>query len=303
MRKFSGVRWVLIAQLVLIISLFVAQASALWQHRVDYPIVDDWRYYSVESGASMPESLNFEWLLRPSKDTLSITGKWLDWALFRGISHDYHLLAMSSFLIFFGAWLACALALVLTASWQRPVPLLAGLAVFLLPLAGVPFWVTTSPLQHLEPAIAYHQMLPVVGLVAVSLLFVMVAAGEGRRATIPAVALCAFFGLAYNSGAFALFVMGGTMLAISALCRARGEDILQPLPRFAAAVTLTSALCLALHILAPLLKLGINPVVEARGKGVSMLFRTRANSGITSLGSSTAPRDHWRSAGRLICAE
>ena len=126
----------------------------------------------------------------------------------------------------------------------RPAIRAAGLIAFALPLAACPYWVTVSPRQRLEPAIAYHQMLPVVGLCLLAWATV-----STRSLRAPLLALSAgmvvFFSLAYASGAAVLFLFGA---ALGLLSWIRRRDEGAHLLVLAAVVTLGAGLCLALHI-------------------------------------------------------
>lgn len=242
--------------------LFGAQLAALWRYRLDYPAVDDWRYY--QPGFAMPTAFSPDWLFAPSMDTLHVTGKLLDWSIFRFVAHDYQVLAVLSFALAFGGWLICGAAVVLLAARSDRATLLACLAVFCLPLAGAPYWVTVSPEQWLEPAVAYHQMLPVLGLAALSWFWLTrprSVRGERRTDWIVALALTTTFSLAYTSGALALFVFGGSLLGLSALAP-RKEALRTPV---AIAICIGATACLAIHVLGPLQSFDFNPVTEARG--------------------------------------
>ena len=105
-------KWLPIAALsplILIGALFVSQLAALSTYRLDCPINDDWRYYTVRYG--MPDELSLGWLVQSARDTVHVTGKLADWLFFRFVAHDYHHLAVASFAVCFGGWLVCALAL------------------------------------------------------------------------------------------------------------------------------------------------------------------------------------------------
>lgn len=249
--------WTASAALVL---LFLAQLHALWVHRVDYPLNDDWRYYSVGS-TGMPRSLTLSWLLDPAKDAVHLSGKLVDWLVFRLVSHDYRVLASISFVLAFGGWLFASLALCCRAGRELPVVRVAALVTFVLPLAGAPYWVAVSPLQKLEPAIAYHQMLPMAGLMCLALLH-LDERQAGRAKLGLAVVTTAFGSLAYSSGAVALLLFGATALALGLTAR-RIDGTASPLG-IGMAVTATAVLGLALHIVLPLLRFGLNPVTEAR---------------------------------------
>ena len=138
-------KWLAIAArspLLLIAALFFSQLAALWTYRLDYPINDDWRYYRL--GTRLPDELTLEWLFLPARDTLHISGKLADWLFFRFVAHDYHDIAATSFVLCFGGWLICALALCVVLTRRRRSMAFASLLVFALPLAAMPYWVTAS---------------------------------------------------------------------------------------------------------------------------------------------------------------
>lgn len=246
-----------------LVLLFLLQAFAIAEHRVDYPVVDDWRYYIP--GFAMPGTLTLDWIFAPARDTVHATGKLIDWLVFRFIAHDYRVLSVLSFVLFAGGWLLCSLRLAAVTSGSRPLALFASLLVFCVPLAGSPYWVTASRLQRLEPLIAYHQMLPVLGLTALALLCTTDST-RWRRGAAPVLAalLTLVFALTYNSGALALFVFGAAALVLGALCRRKGVEVPASLTAVAWAVAGVGAACLALHILMPMWKFGLNPVVDVR---------------------------------------
>ena len=109
--------------------LFLAQLVALAMHRIDYPINDDWRYYATGGARGprfgLPEGLSLDWLLRPARDTLHVTGKLTDWLFFQFVSHDYHLLALVSFVVCMGGWLLCTGRSCFILGRERPAVMLA----------------------------------------------------------------------------------------------------------------------------------------------------------------------------------
>jgi len=301
--RISGKRWALLAPpLCLLAWLFFAQCAALWGARLDYPIVDDWRYYAP--GTHMPEGFSPSWIMAPAADTLHATGKLSDWLILRLLGHDYHRLAVASFVLAFGGWLVVSLAACFALARERTLPLFASLLVFALPLAGAPHWVTVSPDQWLEPAVAYHQMLPIVGLAALAWAFGR--AGQPLRtgaevALVSGTAL--FFGLSYSSGGLALFVFAVTLWLLSLLGK-RTEPWATPAPLPLLALNLTAAGCLAAHVGLPILDLDINPVVEARDRTQSLTSPTDPRFWRFFLGvfdrallpASATPNGAWRGA-------
>jgi hypothetical protein len=272
MKAFSTRDKILLAlALGVIVVLFTSQLIAVATHRLDYPINDDWRYYietpklEVLGAGLMPERLTLEWLMAPARDTVHVTGKALDWLIFNLLSHDYHLLATLSFGVFFGGWLLCAAAFFLIAGRDDPVVLFLCLLLFCLPLAGSPYWVTMSPQQWLEPAIAYHQVLPVLGLLMLAVLSVM-DLGRWKRGVrfVLFAAITTFFALTYSSGAVSLLLLGVTLLALTTLCPNREESGRGPLLIPGLAISVSAAICLAVHILLPLHHYDLNPALEAR---------------------------------------
>lgn len=261
----SRSRWRLVHALSLLAigCLVGLQLLALWTYRLDYPIDDDWRYY--ESSFALPQSFSVQWLFAPAKDTVYATGKLSDWLFLRLVSHDFRQLAITSFVVCVLGWLVGSLRLAFVVGRDRPALLLAGLLVFALPLAGNPYWVAVSPLQWLEPAISYHQMLPVAGIVLLALLGVTHAARPGRASRrLPYAVVTAIFSLAYASGAAALGLFGGALLASSALGRNAGSASRDPLRGAGAVVLATAAIAVGLHVLLPYLAWNVNPVLEAR---------------------------------------
>lgn len=238
--------------------LFGLQLAALVTHRVDFPLIDDWRYY--QAGFRMPADLSLAWLFAPAKDTLHVSGKLLDWLIFRYGSHDYRVLAITSFVIGLGGWLVATVGLCVATTHERLGLRLVALSAFVLPLAASPYWVTVSPHQALEPAIAYHQMLPVLGLSALA--WITVSGRTTGAWTLAAVVLVTlFFSLAYSSGALALFLFGGVALSAAWLRRGHeGREIL----RFALVVSATAGLCLVLHAAGSATASGSNPILETR---------------------------------------
>ncbi len=258
-------RWVLwfLPPLVVLATLFVAQVVASARYRLDYPLVDDWRYYMPRH--AMPTALSLEWVLAPAQDTVHITGKLLDWLVFRYLGHDYNLLATVSLGVFLGSWLIASVAFCFkAASDNRPV-LLSALAVFVLALAGAPYWVTLSPYHYLEPVIAYHQMMPMSALAGLALVCV-VSGNKPSRAVASGLAalITVAFSLAYSSGAFVLLLFGGTMFVMCALSRMIDRKLERALPALTLVICGTAAFCLALHVLMPMERFRINPVTESR---------------------------------------
>jgi hypothetical protein len=253
-------------------ALFLAQLLALWTHRVDYPLIDDWRYY--QTGFRMPAVLSLEWLLAPAQDTVHASGKLFDWLFFRLVAHDYRLLAAASYVLAVGSWLGSSLVLCLRGGRGLPGVRVAALVAFVLPLAGVPYWVTVSPLQQLEPAIAYHQMLPMAGLVLLAVLALGEAPPSRMRLgwAVFATMVCS---LAYASGAFSLLLFASAALCLSWASRRRREEDAAPPLGLAAAVAVTAALALALHVALPALSHGVNPVTEARAYQMTWPFEAR----------------------------
>ncbi len=54
-------------------AIFIAQLAARVAHRVDSPLVDDWRYYQPRT--RLPDELWFRWLFVPAVDTVHVTRK------------------------------------------------------------------------------------------------------------------------------------------------------------------------------------------------------------------------------------
>jgi hypothetical protein len=223
----------------------------------------------------MPEALTFDWLFAPARDTLHVTGKLLDWLVFRFLAHDYHVLATVSFALCLGGWLLCAVLVAIVMSHGRPLVLLSSLMAFLLPLAGAPYWVALSPYQQLEPAVAYHQLLPILGLFALALLCVTAAARwpQAVRLALAAV-ITAVFSLSYASGAFLLLAFGATLAGLAALCmRVEGRRP-RSLLLFGGVILVTAGICVAVHIWVPLHTYRVNPVLTPRaGHDVTLPFQ------------------------------
>jgi len=250
-----------------VVALFSLQLAALLAHRVDYPLIDDWRYYRPDF--AMPPAVSLEWLFAPAKDTLHVTGKLLDWLVFRLGSHDYRVLAAASFAFGFGGWLAASLGVCFAATRDAPWLRAASLVAFALPLSACPYWVTVAPFQKLEPAIAYHQMLPVLGL-AVLVWMALSPPGKAPARLAGAGAVTLFFALTYSSGAVALFLFGALLVVLAWLRRRQEGATLLP---FAGVVCAAAALCLALHIAVPTATFGRNPVLEARAYETALPFQ------------------------------
>lgn len=245
------------------VALFAAQLVSLARHRLDYPIVDDWRYYM--DGYAMPPQLTLAWLLHPAADTLHVTGKLADWLFFRGVSHDYSRLAVASFGLCAGGWLLCAAWVCLRAGRGRPALVAWSLLALAVPLATVPYFAAISPQQWLEPAIAYHQMLPVPGLFLLGALGLRGRGAAARPSMLALVALLTLaFSLAYSSGALALLVFGAVLGAGSWLHRWRHGGDSGPLLGFGVTVAAVAGLCLLAHIAVPWWEVGKNPVTQTR---------------------------------------
>ena len=242
--------------------LFVAQYSALEATRLDYPIEDDWRYYGPDS--SMPQEFSPAWLWYPAADTIYPGGKLIDWLVFRFLSHDFHTLAVVSFVVAYGGWLLSALLACFALARGQPVVLFAALLVFALPLAGAPYWVTTSPEQRLLPAIAYHQLAPVAGLAALAFLCTRPSARPLLQVALAILMTCGF-SLFYASGAVAILVFAVTLLAFSLAVRVEPKADAVPSRRTAGAIAAAAGVCLSLHVWLPIWILDSNPVVDARG--------------------------------------
>ena len=242
----------------------MAQFFAVWTSRLDYPLVDDWRYYSGRS--RMPAELSLTWLFASAHDTLHLTGKFLDWLTFRWFGHDYRLLAVTSFFVWFGGWAIASVTLALRFTRDQAVVRFAALLAFVLPFAAAPYWVTVSPLQQLEPGIAYHQMLPVLGVCLLSWLAVV----EGRNLArcVLATLVTLIFSLAYSSGAVGLFLFGSSVAILAAIGRLPGAS--GRLVELGAVVSLTAAACLILHVTLTIDAFGINPLVETRAKRLAV---------------------------------
>jgi hypothetical protein len=254
------------APLILIAALFASQLVALAEYRVDYPINDDWRYYGYRY--QLPAELSAAWLLTPSKDTLHVSGKLLDWTFFRYVAHDYRHMAVASFIVCLGSWLGGALALCAMTTRARPGVLFASLLTFALPLAAIPYWVTASSRQWLEPMIAYHQMLPLVGLFLLALLCVADRSRWPRGLDLALAALVSvFFSLSYSSGALALTVLGGALVLSSAL-GARSPQR-SSATALGATILAVAGLCLVAHVVGPLRFHSLNPVLEPRGHAMA----------------------------------
>ena len=264
--------WLLFAVIGL---LFAAQLAALVTHRLDYPINDDWRYYMQDETDryAMPAELTTAWLFAPAQDTLHVTGKALDWMLFNWFAHDWHVLAVLSFVLGVGGWLWFGTRLVLGAAGDNAAARVGGLALFIVPLAGNPYWVALSPFQWLEPAIAYHQMLPVFGLMAIASALLRPASQISfptlREAAVAMLTIV--FGLSYSSGAVSLAAFSTTVFVLS-IRRSSGsaEDPIRELRSEAGLVLTCSLLCLALHVLVPMAVLEFNPIASTRNFQASL---------------------------------
>ena len=253
--------------------LFASQFVALWTYRLDYPIDDDWRYY--RSGYRLPGVLSLKWLFHPAADTVHASGKLTDWLFLRLVSHDYRHLAAASFLACFGGWLLCTIIFCFHTTRNRPALLAASLMTLVLPLAGMPYWTSVSPLQWLEPVVAYHQMLPVLGLMLLALLCRV---NRGVRSSawklILAALLTAFFSLSYASGAFALVLFGAIAVALPFIAKWRSDELTR-VARLGGVIFATAALCLVLHILLPYLTHGANPALDAREHDLTTPLESR----------------------------
>ncbi len=259
-------KWLPIASLsplILIAALFVSQLAAVSTYRLDYPINDDWRYYSLRY--RMPDELSLGWLIQPARDTIHATGKLADWLFFRFVAHDYHHLAVASFALCFGGWLVCSLTLTIITARKRPALMFACLLVSFLPLAAMPYWVSASQRQWLEPTIAYHQMLPVLGLFMLALLCLAERSRwPGGLDLAIAAAGSLVFSLAYSSGAIALLVFGALVALLSKLGPRPACPQLRSTASLGIVIVAIAGLCLVAHILAPTLEYHVNPVLEAR---------------------------------------
>ena len=241
--------------------LFFAQLRALARHRLDYPVEDDWRYYRAP--LDLPDTLTWEWLAFPAFDTLHATGKLLDWSFLRLVSHDYQGLAVASFALTLGGWLVCAALLCWrVARGDRWLWIPSGAPVAI-PLAGAPYWVTTSPFQWLEPAIAYHQALPVLGLFF-SAALVSRGTTAGRGALAAAVLVSLACALSYASGALALATFGFGVASLAPFAWRSDPARRNTLLAIGGAVGAAGLLCGLAHVGAPGAEFGVNPLLESR---------------------------------------
>ena len=214
----------------------------------------------------MPVGFSLTWLLASAHDTLHVTGKFLDWLSFRWFGHDYRLLAVTSFVTWFGAWVIASVSLAWRLTRERSFARSAALAVFVLPLAAAPYWVTISPFQQLEPGIAYHQMLPVLGVCLLAWLAVI--DGRGRARCLLAGLVTGIFSLAYSSGAVGLFLFGASVAALAVRCGLRGGA--GRLFELGVVVSLIAGACLVLHVALAIDAFGINPLVETRARRLAV---------------------------------
>jgi hypothetical protein len=178
-----------------------AHWSALAQHVVDVPYGDDWR--QLRNGPYLlPEGFDLEWLFLSSNRTVYATGKLLDYVFFTYTEGSYAVYQQISSAFVLGG---CALlSMLLLRRLRLPLPwhLLGVLStVYLLQVPS--YWGIAT--------LAYHQTLPVLGVLAVALLVT-----DGRSGALHAVLLGLITlssGLAYVSGAVAMFSVGVFLVA------------------------------------------------------------------------------------------
>ena len=202
----GGGRRVLAILLVSVpVALLVIRATVWVRSGIDLPVSDDWGPY-IERQAG---SLNPDWLLRVSNQTLYPVGKTLDAVahhLIGGNTVVYQLLTM---VLVLGGLLAMQWRLL---RWAFHDTLHTAIVFSLcgLMLLSRAYWG--------GPNLGYHQVLPLVAIMA-ALVIALRPVAPSRWAVAAGLGLGLFGGLSYISGAFAALAAGATMVGIGFIAR------------------------------------------------------------------------------------
>lgn len=175
----------------------------LWRMAPRIPFWDDWRYLrDVDESGRLPVSPS--WLFEASNDTVWATGRLLDATILNATNFNFFALQMFGALLF-GVFIVLAIILVRRVG-SRVAPGATPYATLLIGFAlmAQSYWI--------QPAIAYHQLLPL--LFALCILFLL--EGDSREwwRTLAVAALATAAGLAYISGAVLLMVLGAVYMAV-----------------------------------------------------------------------------------------
>lgn len=174
-----------------------------WRMAPRIPYWDDWRYLrDVSESGDLP--VNLSWLFEASNDTVWATGRLLDASILNATNFNFFALQVFGALLL-GVFLVLVIVLVRRvclriAPGATPyATLLVGFA-----LMAQSYWI--------QPAIAYHQLLPL--LLGIGILLLLGNDSHIWWRTIAVALLAVGAGLAYISGAVMLVVMGATYVAV-----------------------------------------------------------------------------------------
>jgi len=181
--------------LYLVFAFYVAKiASRL-------PFWDDWRYLrEVDASGRLP--ITPRALFRPFNDTVGATGKFIDATMLNATGFNFFALQMFGVLLL-GVYIVLMITLIRIIS-RRLAPAATPYAILLvsLSLVAMSYWI--------EPAVAYHQFLPLLFATPILLLL-----RRDRHVTIRTIAVGVFgllAGFAYISGALMMVAMGAAFL-------------------------------------------------------------------------------------------
>lgn len=183
--------------------LYVIFMLYAWKAAPRIPYWDDWRYLrELTEAGTLPMDLS--WLFEATNDTIWATGKVFDGLILNSTNFSFLTLQMFGALLL-GVFLVLIILLIRRVV-GRIAPAVTGYAILLVgyALMAQSYW--------LQPAIAYHQFLPLLFGVAVLLLIDGKSHEWWRSAVVLVLALAA--GFAYISGAIMLVVMGAVYLAV-----------------------------------------------------------------------------------------
>lgn len=175
----------------------------LWRTAPRFPYWDDWRYLrDVTESGRLPVSPS--WLFEASNDTVWVTGRLLDASILNATNFNFFALQMFGALLL-GVFLVLAVMLVRRVA-SRVAPGATPYATLLIGFAlmAQSYWI--------QPAIAYHQFLPL--LCAVGILLLLAGESHVWWRTLAAALLATAAGLAYISGAVMLVVLGAAYMAV-----------------------------------------------------------------------------------------
>jgi hypothetical protein len=175
----------------------------LAEYQIDIPKTDDWRKL-VTGPHLLPDHLDLSWLFMPSNSTVFATGRLLDYVYFAHGPGNHALYQQISLVGVLGACLLFTLQLLKRLSLPLPWHLLGILSTVYL-LQARSYWGG-------KPALAYHQALPVVGILAILVIATGARWSGGRALLLGMIAVSS--GLAYISGAVAMTALGVALVAV-----------------------------------------------------------------------------------------